>query len=79
MMMSAPASRIVPFSDLSTARLLAYGVTDRHTWVRIDAAGGKLAVWNGGGMDELLAGSGNESVAPGGARQAKAIRRRRSI
>ena len=104
MMMSAPASRIVPFTDLSTARLLAaqsptvlffsasdcttcaaamrdlqagserlggvvvlvvdydragelkkrYGVTNEHTWVRIDAAGGKLAVWNGGGLDELL-------------------------
>jgi len=31
-----------------------YGVTYQHTWVRIDGAGRKLAVWNGGGLDELL-------------------------
>jgi thiol-disulfide isomerase/thioredoxin len=104
MMMSGSSSRIIPFSDLTTARLLAaqgptvlffqaswcptcraamkeleagagrlgdvlvlvvdydragelkkrYGVTYQHTWVRIDASGGKLAVWNGGGLDELL-------------------------
>jgi thioredoxin 1 len=104
MMMSGSASRIIPFTDLSTARLLAaqgptvlffqaswcptcratmkeleagagrlgnvlvlvvdydragelkkrYGVTYQHTWVRIDASGRKTAVWNGGGLDELL-------------------------
>jgi thiol-disulfide isomerase/thioredoxin len=104
MMMSGSSSRIIPFSDLSTARLLAaqgptvlffnaawcptcratmgelqagaerlgevlvivvdydragelkkrYGVTYQHTWVRIDADGRKLAIWNGGGLDELL-------------------------
>jgi thiol-disulfide isomerase/thioredoxin len=104
MMMSGASSRIIPFTDLSTARLLAaqgptvlffqaawcptcqvamrelqdgagrlgdvlvivvdydragelkkrYGVTYQHTWVRIDAGGRKLAVWNGGGLDELL-------------------------
>ncbi|OHD20957.1 MAG: hypothetical protein A2064_06080 [Spirochaetes bacterium GWB1_66_5] len=31
-----------------------YGVTYQHTWVRIDGAGRKLAVWNGGGLEELL-------------------------
>ncbi len=104
MMMAAPASRLVPFTDLSTARLLAaqgptvlffqaswcptcqaamrelqaagerlgnvlvlvvdydragelkkrYGVSYQHTWVRIDAAGRKTAIWSGGGLDELL-------------------------
>jgi thiol-disulfide isomerase/thioredoxin len=104
MMMAGPASRIIPFTDLATARLLAaqaptvlffratwcptcqqamrelqagagrlgevavlvvdydqagelkkrYGVTSQHTWVRIDASGRKLAVWNGGGLEELL-------------------------
>jgi hypothetical protein len=104
MMMAGPASRIIPFTDLSTARLLAaqaptvfffqdpacqscqaamrelrdgagklgdvvvivvdydraadlkkrYGVDSRHTWVRIDAKGRKLAAWSGGGLEELL-------------------------
>ena len=104
MMMSGRSSRVIPFTDLATARLLAaqgptvlffqaslcptcraamqeleagagrlgnvlvlvvdydragelkkrYGVSYQHTWVRIDAAGGKLALWNGGGVDELL-------------------------
>jgi thioredoxin 1 len=104
MMMSGAASRIVPFTDLATAKLLAaqsptvlffsaswcptcqaamrelqagadrlggvvvlvvdydragelkkrYGVTYQHTWVRIDSGGRKLAVWSGGGVDELL-------------------------
>ncbi len=103
-MMAAPASRIIPFTDLSTARLLAaraptvfffqdsgcqscqaairelqagarrlgevvvivvdydraaelkrlYGVSARHTWVRIDAEGRKVAAWSGGGLEELL-------------------------
>jgi thiol-disulfide isomerase/thioredoxin len=104
MMMSGSASRIIPFQDLSTARLLAaqgptvlffsaswcptcraamreleagygrlgdtvvvvvdydrsgdlkkrYGVTYQHTWVQIDSEGRKLAVWSGGGVDEIL-------------------------
>jgi hypothetical protein len=104
MMMAGPASRIIPFTDLSTARLLAaqaptvfffqdsacqscqaalrelqagtrklgevvvivvdydrsaelkrlYGVSARHTWVRIDAEGRKVAAWSGGGLEELL-------------------------
>jgi thiol-disulfide isomerase/thioredoxin len=109
MMMAAPASRLVPFTDLATARLLAgqgptvlffqaswcptcqaamrelqaagerlggvvvlivdydkagelkkrYGVSYQHTWVRIDAAGRKTAIWNGGGLDELLRRTGS--------------------
>jgi thiol-disulfide isomerase/thioredoxin len=31
-----------------------YGVTYRHTFVQIDAAGAKVASWNGGGVDEVL-------------------------
>ena len=104
MMMSGAASRIVTFTSLAAAQLLAaqgptvlffsaswcptcraamreleagverlggvvvvvvdydragelkkrYGVTYQHTWVRIDSRGGKLAVWSGGGVEELL-------------------------
>ena len=104
MMMSGPVNRVIPFKDLTTARLLAaqgptvlffsaswcptcraamreletdsgrlgdtvvvvvdydrsadvkkrYGVTYQHTWVQIDAEGRKLAVWSGGGIDEVL-------------------------
>jgi thiol-disulfide isomerase/thioredoxin len=104
MMMSGPVTRVIPFKDLTTARLLAaqgptvlffsaswcptcraamrelesdtkrlgdtvvvvvdydraadvkkrYGVTYQHTWVQIDAEGRKLAVWSGGGIDEVL-------------------------
>ena len=32
-----------------------YGVTYQHTYVQIDAAGEKVAAWNGGAVDELLA------------------------
>lgn len=31
-----------------------YGVTAQHTYVQIDSKGAKLAVWNGGGVDEIL-------------------------
>jgi len=31
-----------------------YGVTYQHTFVRIDPRGEALAVWNGGGLDEIL-------------------------
>ena len=104
MMMAGPSARIIPFTDLSTARLLAargrtvlffqgsgcptcqaamrelqagagrlgdlvvivvdydragelkksYGVSGPHTWVGIDSSGRKTAIWNGGGVDELL-------------------------
>jgi len=31
-----------------------YGVTSQHTYVQIDARGGKLAIWNGGGVDDIV-------------------------
>ncbi len=31
-----------------------YGITYQHTFVQIDAQGNKLALWNGGGLAELL-------------------------
>jgi thioredoxin 1 len=31
-----------------------YGVTYQHTFVQIDAKGGKTVVWSGGGVDEIL-------------------------
>lgn len=31
-----------------------YGITYQHTFVQIDAAGNKIALWNGGGLTELL-------------------------
>jgi len=31
-----------------------YGITYQHTFVRIDSRGEALAVWNGGGTDEIL-------------------------
>lgn len=32
-----------------------YGITYQHTFVQIDAQGNKIAIWNGGGLTELLA------------------------
>jgi len=32
-----------------------YGITYQHTFVQIDSAGGEVAKWNGGKIDELLA------------------------
>ncbi|MGO8695869.1 MAG: thioredoxin family protein [Rectinemataceae bacterium] len=37
-------------SDLKTM----YGITVQDTFVQIDSAGRKLAVWNGGGVDGIL-------------------------
>lgn len=31
-----------------------YGVTYQHTFVQIDSEGNKVAIWNGGEIDELL-------------------------
>lgn len=31
-----------------------YGVTYQHTYVQIDGAGRKIALWNGGGVDGIL-------------------------
>jgi len=31
-----------------------YGVTTQHTYVQIDAQGGKAAIWNGGGVDAIV-------------------------
>ncbi len=31
-----------------------YGVTYQHTYVQIDGAGEKIALWNGGGVDGIL-------------------------
>lgn len=31
-----------------------YGVTSQHTFVQIDAGAGRLAAWNGGGVDAIL-------------------------
>jgi thiol-disulfide isomerase/thioredoxin len=31
-----------------------YGITYQHTFVQIDAQGNKIAVWNGGQINELL-------------------------
>lgn len=31
-----------------------YGITYQHTFVQIDAQGKKIALWNGGGLNELL-------------------------
>jgi len=32
-----------------------YGVTYQHTYVQIDSHGNSIALWNGGGIDEILA------------------------
>ena len=31
-----------------------FGVTTQHTYVQIDAEGGKVAIWNGGGVDTIV-------------------------
>jgi hypothetical protein len=40
--------------DRSSDLKKRYGVTYQHTWVQIDSEGRKLAVWSGGGVDEIL-------------------------
>jgi thiol-disulfide isomerase/thioredoxin len=40
--------------DKTGALKTKYGVTAQDTFVQIDAAGKKLAVWNGGGVDGIL-------------------------
>lgn len=41
--------------DTQTALKKKYGVTYQHTFVHIDQEGNKVAVWSGGGVDEINA------------------------
>jgi thiol-disulfide isomerase/thioredoxin len=40
--------------DRSSDLKRRYGVTYQHTYVQIDAKGKKLALWSGGGIDNVL-------------------------
>lgn len=46
--------RIVDY-DRSAALKRSFGVTAQHSFVQIDKEGKKLALWNGGGLEGLLA------------------------
>jgi thiol-disulfide isomerase/thioredoxin len=54
------ATVVVVDYDKAGALLGAYGITYQDSYVQIDAAGRALSVWNGGGVEALLA-----HLAPG--------------
>lgn len=45
---------IVVNYDRETSLKKKYGITYQHTFVQIDGAGEKVAVWSGGGVDDIL-------------------------
>ncbi len=47
-------SVVVVDYDQSGGLKKQYGVTYQHTYVQIDADGQKIALWNGGGVDDIL-------------------------
>lgn len=48
-------SVVVVDYDASRALKARYGVSYQHTFVQIDAAGKAIAIWNGGGVNQILA------------------------
>ncbi len=42
-------------TDAADKELAAkYGITYQHTFVQVDASGGEIAKWNGGGLDKIV-------------------------